>query len=235
MSEKSINLFYKTILKRILDIVCSTIAFFILSPVFIAIGAMVYIKLGHPIIFKQIRPGMNEKLFTMYKFRTMSNQRDINGNYLSDRDRLNSFGEWLRSTSLDELPELFNIIRGEMSLVGPRPQLVKDLVFMTKEQRIRHRVRPGLTGLAQISGRNALEWEEKLQKDQEYIKKQSLGLDLYIIFTTFIKVFQRENITYDGMSTSEDLGDYLLRTGVITENQYKKKVIEANALLQGHT
>lgn len=155
----------------------SLIAIIILSPVLLLIAALVKIKLGSPVIFKQKRPGLNEKIFTLYKFRTMTDARDENGMLLPDNVRLTRFGRMLRSTSLDELPELFNILKGDMSFVGPRPQLVKDLVFMTPQQRKRHSVLPGLTGWAQINGRNGITWEEKLELDLEYIKNISFFKD----------------------------------------------------------
>ncbi|AGI38247.1 sugar transferase [Thermoclostridium stercorarium subsp. stercorarium DSM 8532] len=160
-----------------MDIVMSLIAIIILSPVLLLIAALVKIKLGSPVIFKQKRPGLNEKIFTLYKFRTMTDARDENGMLLPDNVRLTRFGRMLRSTSLDELPELFNILKGDMSFVGPRPQLVKDLVFMTPQQRKRHSVLPGLTGWAQINGRNGITWEEKLELDLEYIKNISFFKD----------------------------------------------------------
>ncbi|AGC67169.1 putative sugar transferase EpsL [Thermoclostridium stercorarium subsp. stercorarium DSM 8532] len=170
-------MFYRKYRKRIMDIVMSLIAIIILSPVLLLIAALVKIKLGSPVIFKQKRPGLNEKIFTLYKFRTMTDARDENGMLLPDNVRLTRFGRMLRSTSLDELPELFNILKGDMSFVGPRPQLVKDLVFMTPQQRKRHSVLPGLTGWAQINGRNGITWEEKLELDLEYIKNISFFKD----------------------------------------------------------
>ena len=161
---------YAKYIKRILDFILSLIALIVLSPVLLVVAILVRIKLGSPIIFKQQRPGKDEKIFTLYKFRTMTDKKDENGNLLPDSERLTKFGKVLRSTSLDELPELVNILKGDMSIVGPRPLLIRDMLFMTDEQRKRHTVRQGLTGLAQINGRNNINWEEKLEYDLQYIK-----------------------------------------------------------------
>ena len=206
-----------------MDFILSLIALIILSPVFLVVALLVRINLGSPVIFKQQRPGLNEKIFTMYKFRTMTDERDENGELLPDAVRLTKFGKFLRSTSLDELPELFNILKGDMSIVGPRPQLVRDMVFMTSEQRQRHNVLPGLTGWAQVNGRNDITWEEKLALDLEYISNITFLGDLKIIFLTVVKVFKRDGITTQGMDTAEDLGDYLLRIGIINEKDYYDK------------
>lgn len=178
---------YAKYIKRILDLI-------VLMPLMIIIGILVRINLGSPIIFKQKRPGKNEKIFTLYKFRTMTDKRDIDGNLLPDEYRLTKFGKFLRSTSLDELPELINIIKGDMAIVGPRPLLVEYLPYYTEEEKHRHDVRPGLTGLAQVNGRNAISWEEKLKYDTEYIKKISFYSDLKIIFKTIKKTIKREDI-----------------------------------------
>lgn len=217
---------YAKYIKRILDLILSLMALIVLMPLMIIIGILVRINLGSPIIFKQKRPGKNEKIFTLYKFRTMIDKRDIDGNLLPDEYRLTKFGKFLRSTSLDELPELINIIKGDMSIVGPRPQLIKDMLFMTKEQRRRHSVRQGLTGLAQISGRNNISWEEKINYDLEYIENISFINDVKIILKTVGKVFKKEDIETEGMETAEDLCDYLLRTGKINREEYKEKIKE---------
>lgn len=154
---------YRKYFKRLFEVICSLLALIVLTPLLLVTAILVRIKLGSPVIFKQKRPGLHEKIFTLYKFRTMTDQKDEQGNLLPDEVRLTKFGKMLRSTSLDELPELWNILKGDMSIVGPRPQLIKDMVFMTDEQRKRHTVRPGLTGLAQVNGRNAITWEAKLQ------------------------------------------------------------------------
>lgn len=186
--------FYEKYIKRIFDIVLSGLALIILSPVIAIVALLVRVKLGSPVIFKQDRPGLNEKIFKMYKFRSMTDVRDENGELLPDEDRLPSFGKKLRSTSLDELPELVNIFKGDMSIVGPRPLSVVYLPYYTEEERIRHTVRPGLTGLAQINGRNAISWEEKFRYDIEYVKNISLGLDISVFFGTIGKVLKREGI-----------------------------------------
>jgi len=193
---------------------------------------LVRIYLGSPVIFKQQRPGLNEKIFTMYKFRTMTDERDENGELLPDSERLTKFGKFLRSTSLDELPELFNILKGDMSIVGPRPQLIKDMVFMTERQRRRHSVLPGLTGWAQVNGRNDISWEEKLLLDLEYIDNINFIRDWKIIFMTATKVFKREGISTEGMDTAEDFGDYLLRENKISEFEYEIRMEKANRILK---
>lgn len=185
---------YAKYIKRTLDLILSLMALIVLMPLMIIIGILVRINLGSPIIFKQKRPGKNEKIFTLYKFRTMTDKRDIDGNLLPDEYRLTKFGKFLRSTSLDELPELINIIKGDMAIVGPRPLLVEYLPYYTEEEKHRHDVRPGLTGLAQVNGRNAISWEEKLKYDTEYIKEISFYSDLKIIFKTIKKTIKREDI-----------------------------------------
>lgn len=211
---------YKRFIKRPLDILLSLAALILLSPVFLITSLMVKVMLGSPIIFKQKRPGLNERIFMMYKFRTMTNARDEKGILLPDSVRLTKFGKILRSTSIDELPELLNILKGDMSIVGPRPQLVRDMVFMSQEQRTRHSVLPGLTGLAQINGRNDISWETKLSFDLEYIKNISFHGDCRIIYQTLKRVVIREGINTSGMDTAEDLGDYLLKINKITYSDY---------------
>lgn len=194
---------YAKYIKRILDFILSLIALIVLSPVLLVVAILVRIKLGSPIIFKQQRPGKDEKIFTLYKFRTMTDKKDENGNLLSDSERLTKFGKVLRSTSLDELPELVNILKGDMSIVGPRPLLVEYLPLYSEEQKHRHDVRPGLTGLAQVSGRNSLSWEEKFNDDLQYIKHITFFEDMKIIFMTVTKVFKREGIAQEGNATME--------------------------------
>ncbi|EOX2955649.1 sugar transferase [Enterococcus hirae] len=186
--------FYQLFGKRILDILLSGIALIVLSPIILIVGFLVRIKLGSPIIFKQERPGKSEKIFSMYKFRTMTDERDHNGEYLPDEIRLTKFGKILRATSLDELPELWNILKGDMSIVGPHPLLVEYLPLYSEKQRKRHNVRPGLTGLAQVNGRNAISWEEKFDLDVYYVDKISFFNDLIIIIQTCKKVIKKENI-----------------------------------------
>lgn len=214
---------YARSIKRKLDILLSGTALVVLSPVMAVTAWQVRKKLGSPVLFTQLRPGKGEKIFKMYKFRTMTDERDAKGNLLPDEQRLTEFGKFLRESSLDELPELFNILKGDMSIVGPRPQLVRDMVFMTKEQRRRHKVAQGLTGLAQVSGRNNISWEEKLTYDQEYVKHITFLGDLKIIFKTIGNVLKKEDINTDGMATAEDFGDYLLRTGQVNQEIYDRK------------
>lgn len=214
---------YAKSIKRELDILLSGTALAVLSPVMLAVALMVRKNLGSPVIFSQLRPGKGEKIFRMYKFRTMTDERDAKGNLLPDEVRLTEFGKFLRDTSLDELPELINILKGDMSIVGPRPQLVRDMVFMTKAQRRRHRVSQGLTGLAQVNGRNNISWEDKLMYDQKYVENITFLGDLRIVIRTVAGVLRREDVNTDGMATAEDLGDYLLRTGKIDKCTYDRK------------
>ena len=195
---------YKKYFKRPLDIICSFLALIILSPVLLITALLVRIKLGSPVIFKQERPGLNEKIFTLYKFRTMTDKRDEEGNLLPDEQRLTKFGKHLRSTSLDELPELWNILKGDMSVVGPRPLLVQYLPLYNEEQRKRHMVRPGLTGLAQVNGQNSITWEEKFYYDTCYAISPTLLGDLLIIFRTILKVFSSDGISSETNVTMED-------------------------------
>lgn len=185
---------YRRYFKRALDVVISLLTIIILSPLMLIVALLVRINLGSPVIFKQKRPGLNEKIFTLYKFRTMTDERDEKGELLPNHLRLTKFGKILRSTSLDELPELINILRGDMSLVGPRPLLIEYLPFYNEKQRQRHSVRPGLTGLAQVNGRNSISWEEKFEYDIKYVENISFLLDLKIILKTFLKVLKREGI-----------------------------------------
>lgn len=194
---KRTTMLYKKYIKRVLDIVFSGTAIIVFSPVMGITAILVKKKLGNPILFKQQRPGKDEKIFTMYKFRTMTDERDETGELLPDSIRLTKFGKMLRSTSLDELPELFNIIMGDMSIVGPRPLLIEYLPYYTEVEKERHSVRPGLTGLAQINGRNYLNWEERFKKDVEYAEKYSFILDTIIILKTFIKIFNSNEIAKD--------------------------------------
>lgn len=222
---------YLKFIKRCLDFALALVATMVLSPlllVMILLGAI--IMKGNP-FFTQLRPGKDEKIFRLIKFRSMTMGKNEYGELLPDEKRLTKYGEFIRSTSLDELPELFNIIKGDMSIVGPRPQLVRDMLFMTSEQRKRHSVRPGLTGLAQSNGRNGLSWENKLALDLEYIEKITFCGDVKIIFDTVICVFKQEGITEEGMVTAADLGDYLLSIGSIDNETYEKGMEEAQKLL----
>ena len=195
---------YKNFIKRILDIILSLLALVILSPLLILTAFLIHIKLGSPVFFKQLRPGKNEKIFGILKFRTMTDAKDENGNLLPDEIRLTRFGQFLRSTSIDELPELLNILKGDMSIVGPRPLLVQYLERYTEEQKHRHDVRPGLTGLAQVNGRNVITWEEKFCYDLEYVKNITFFGDCKIIFQTVMKVFGREGISSATSVTMEE-------------------------------
>lgn len=189
--------FYKNYVKRPMDFMLAFIAIIILSPVLLIVAMLVRLKLGSPILFKQERPGLNEKIFTMYKFRTMTDERDENGELLPNEKRHTRYGKFLRSTSLDELPELFNILKGDMSFIGPRPLLVEYLPLYNSFQKRRHEVRPGLSGLAQVNGRNALTWEEKFKLDVQYVDNVTFINDIKIILLTFKSVFVREGINFD--------------------------------------
>lgn len=231
--------FYEKYGKRILDIACATAAIVVFSPLYLDVAALVKLKLGSPVLFTQDRPGLigkdgKETVFKMYKFRTMTDERDENGELLTDDVRLTKFGKWLRNTSLDELPEAFNILNGTMSVIGPRPQLVRDMTFMTKEQRARHTAKPGLSGLAQVNGRNGISWEEKLEWDRKYIQNVSFAGDVKIIVDTVKKAFiKQEGITQEDMATAEDFGDWLLRTEKVAEVEYEAKQKQAKSILNG--
>lgn len=198
--------FYADYIKRVLDVTISGVTLIIVSPLFLILYILVTFKLGRPAIFSQERPGLNGKIFKLYKFRTMTNETDSNGNLLPDKMRLTKFGQALRSTSLDELPELYNIWKGDMSLVGPRPLLVKYLPYYTKEENQRHLVRPGLTGYAQIHGRNTCIWEERFMYDLEYVKKVSFIFDLKIIIGTIKSVISKKDIVAPGVL--DDFDEY---------------------------
>lgn len=231
--------FYEKYGKRILDIACATAAIVVFSPLYLGVAALVKLKLGSPVLFTQDRPGLigkdgKETVFKMYKFRTMTDERDENGELLPDDVRLTKFGKWLRNTSLDELPEAFNILNGTMSVIGPRPQLVRDMTFMTKEQRARHTAKPGLSGLAQVNGRNGISWEEKLDWDRKYIQNVSFAGDVKIIVDTVKKAFiKQEGITQEDMATAEDFGDYLLRMGKVSSKEYIMNQNKAKMILNG--
>lgn len=231
--------FYEKYVKRVIDITCATGAIIVFSPLYLGVALLVRTKLGSPVLFTQDRPGLigpdgKETVFKMYKFRSMTDERDENGELLPDDVRLTKFGKWLRNTSLDELPEAFNILNGTMSVIGPRPQLVRDMVFMTDEQRMRHTAKPGLSGLAQVNGRNAISWEDKINWDLKYIEKVSFLEDLKIILSTVKKAFiKQEGITQDDMATAEDFGDYLLRTEKVDKENYNKKQLQATMILSG--
>ena len=234
--------FYELYIKRLIDIVCSLAAIIVFSWLYIIVTVLVRVKLGSPVLFKQPRPGKidpktgREKMFYMYKFRSMSDDRDENGNLLPDDVRLGKFGKALRATSLDELPEAFNILKGDMSIIGPRPQLVRDMVFMTDEQRKRHTAKPGLSGLAQTRGRNALSWDGKLATDLEYIENITFLGDVKIIIDTVKQVFFKEKgiegSDIDEVDITDDFGDYLLKAGRVSKEEYDQKQAEARELLR---
>lgn len=207
---------YRKYIKRLLDIVISFCSLVILSPIILIVAILVRVKLGSPVIFKQDRPGKDGKIFKLYKFRSMSDKKDENGKLLPDKDRLTKFGKILRATSLDELPELVNILKGEMSLIGPRPLAVAYLPYYNEEEKHRHDVRPGLTGLAQINGRNALNWEERFSYDIEYVNNITFINDLKILFKTFYKVIKKDGVVTRGTGKTIDF------------DEYRKKQLEEN-------
>lgn len=208
---------YRKYFKRPFDFICSLLALVVLSPVLLIIALLVRIKLGSPVIFKQKRPGLNEKIFTLYKFRTMTDKKDEHGNLLPDEIRLTKFGKMLRSTSLDELPELWNILKGDMSVVGPRPLAVQYLPYYTDEERKRHSVRPGLTGLAQVNGRNAISWEERFSYDLQYIKNICLLIDIKVIIGSMLVVISQKDIE---QGVNRPLSLHIIRKGQnILENE----------------
>ncbi len=222
---------YAKYIKRPLDFCLSLCAIIVLSPVLLVLTVLVAVKMkGNP-FFTQLRPGKDEKIFKLIKFRSMTCETDENGKLLPDDVRLTKYGKLLRETSLDELPELFNILKGDMAVIGPRPQLVRDMVFMTEKQRARHSVRPGLSGLAQVNGRNAIMWENKLAYDLKYIENITFWGDIKIIFQTIFKVLKHEDISEEGMETAEDFGDYLLRVGKVSQEEYDAKQEESSKLL----
>ena len=194
---------YRKFFKRFLDIICSLGFIICFWWLYILVAVLVKKKLGSPVIFKQERPGLNEKIFTMYKFRSMTDTKDKNGNLLSDAERLPRFGQILRSTSLDEIPEFINVLKGDMSLIGPRPLLVEYLERYDAEQKRRHDVRPGITGWAQVNGRNAISWEQKFKYDVEYVDNVNFLLDIKIVFLTIKKIFIKEGISQEGNATME--------------------------------
>ncbi|MBE6655676.1 MAG: sugar transferase [Ruminococcaceae bacterium] len=229
---------YARFLKRLFDFFISLTALSVLSPLLVLLAIVGAVAMrGNP-FFTQLRPGRiskktgKEKIFKLIKFRTMSNKKDKDGNLLPDAVRLNKYGKLLRSTSLDELPELLNILVGHMAIVGPRPQLVRDMTFMTPEQRRRHSVRPGLTGLAQVNGRNNITWEEKFEYDLKYIEKITLFIDIKILFATVGKVLKRSDTVREGTDSDMDFGDWLMQEGKVNEETYNEKQKEARELLE---
>ena len=230
---------YAKFFKRAIDLVLSFLALIILSPLLLILTVVGAIVMKGDPFFVQKRPGMidkktgKERIFSLIKFRTMTNEKDKDGNLLPDEKRLVSYGKFLRSTSLDELPSLINIFMGQLSIVGPRPQLVRDMVFMSEKQRTRHSVRPGLTGLAQINGRNNITWEQKLEYDLQYIDKGITFIgDVKIILKTVVKVFKRSDIVREGTVSDIDFGGWVLKKGKINIMQYESKQLEAKELLK---
>lgn len=194
---------YRNFFKPLVDFMIALFLIVLLLPIYLVVALLVYLKMGRPIFFRQARPGKDEKIFYIYKFRTMSDERDSDGNLLPDEERLHSLGKFIRSTSLDELPQLFNVLKGEMSFIGPRPLLVEYLKVYSEEQKKRHRVKPGISGWAQVNGRNAISWEQKFQYDVEYVENISFLFDCKIIFLTLKKVFVREGISANNHATVE--------------------------------
>lgn len=222
---------YAKFLKRVIDFVLSLCALIALSPVLLILAVVGAVKMkGNP-FFTQLRPGKDEKIFKMIKFRSMTCETDEDGDPLPDEQRLTEYGKFLRSTSLDELPELINILIGDMSIVGPRPQLVRDMVFMTPQQRKRHSVRPGLTGLAQANGRNNISWEKKFEYDLDYIENITFLGDVKIILQTVMKVLKRSDVVREGTASDMDLGDYLLEKGEVRKEDYDRKQAQAKELM----
>ena len=223
---------YAKFLKRVIDFVLALCALIVLSPVLLILTVLGAVKMkGNP-FFTQQRPGKDEKIFKLIKFRSMTCETDEEGNLLPDAQRMTRYGQLLRASSLDELPELLNILKGDMALVGPRPQLVRDMVFMTEDQRRRHSIRPGLTGLAQVSGRNNITWEQKLQYDLTYLDSGiTLFGDIKILFMTVFKVFKREDIVREGTVSDMDFGDWLLQKGDVTKEEYDLRQEEAKKLM----
>ncbi|WP_286334752.1 sugar transferase [Bacteroides caecimuris] len=231
---------YEKYVKRLLDIMCSLLVIIVFSWLYFLIAILVKVKMGSPVVFKQPRPGLidtrtgKERIFNMYKFRTMSDKRDEQGNLLPDEVRLGKFGKALRESSLDELLETFNILKGDMSIIGPRPQLVRDMVFMSDKQRMRHTAKPGLSGLAQVMGRNSISWEDKIEWDLKYIEKVSFLGDMKILFQTMLAVFKRSGITDGENATALDYGDALLNAGKVSRPQYDALQGYAENLIATH-
>lgn len=228
--------FYEKYIKRLLDIICSLLAIVVFCWLYAIIAVIVRVKMGSPVLFKQPRPGLvkngKETIFDMYKFRTMTDERDEKGELLPDDKRLPAFGAWLRRTSLDELPEVFCILKGDMSVIGPRPQLVRDMVFMSDAQRMRHTAKPGLSGLAQTKGRNAISWEDKLNWDLKYIENVTFWGDLKLVLATVkTALIKAEGITDGENATALDFGDALLKAGKVSQSKYDALQARARNIL----
>ncbi len=224
---------YEKAIKRVMDFLLALAALIVLSPLILVLIIVGSVQMKGKVFFVQPRPGKNERIFKLIKFSSMTQEKDAHGNLLPDEKRLTKYGKFLRATSLDELPELINILKGDMSVVGPRPQLVRDMVFMTPEQRRRHSVMPGLTGLAQVNGRNNISWEKKFEYDLEYIDSGiTLVKDIKIVLQTVGKVFARDDVVREGTVSDLDFGDYLLEKGEITQEKYNLCQQEAKELLE---
>ena len=234
--------FYEKYVKRALDIICSLLAIVAFWWMYLLIAVLVRMKMGAPVLFRQPRPGMidpitgRERIFDMLKFRTMTDARDENDCLLPDEQRLSKFGKMLRTTSLDELPEVLNILKGDMSVIGPRPQLVRDMVFMSEKQRMRHTAKPGLSGLAQVMGRNAITWEEKFAWDMKYIEKVSFTNDLKIVWWTIRKAFfpGKQMDQKKETEVAPDFGDYMLQNGQVSKERYEVLMAYAETLVEEH-
>ena len=236
MEEKKVKkqrrTIYEVVFKRFFDFVLSLLAIIILSPVFLIVWICSKISIGGKAIFAQYRPGKDGKIFKVYKFRSMTNKTDENGDLLPDAQRITRFGKIIRKLSLDELPQLFNILKGDMSIVGPRPRMVEECVFLSETEQDRFKVRPGITGWAQVNGRNNITFDKVIQFDKEYVQKISLWFDIKIIFKTVGCVFKRKGINKEGTVSNEFHGDYLLRTGQISQEYYNEKISTAKILIK---
>lgn len=222
---------YTLFFKRFFDILLSGLALIILSPVMLIVAIISRIKIGKGVIFCQYRPGKNGKIFKLYKFRSMTNKKDADGNLLPDKDRMTWWGTVLRKSSLDELPQLWNIFKGDMSIVGPRPRMMEECVFLDESQMDRFKVRPGITGWAQVNGRNSITLDKVVQFDKQYVEKVSIWFDIKIIFKTVICIFKRKDINKEGTVSNEFHGDYLLRTGQIDQQYYNEKIALAKQMI----
>ena len=232
MKNKKRKSLYTCFFKRFFDFTLSLLGIIILSPVFLIVWICSKISIGGKAIFAQYRPGKDGKIFKLYKFRSMTNKTDENGDLLPDAQRITRFGKIIRKLSLDELPQLFNILKGDMSIVGPRPRMVEECVFLDETQQDRFKVRPGITGWAQVNGRNSITFDKVVQFDKEYVEKISFWFDIKILFKTVIYVFQRKGINKEGTVSNEFHGDYLLRIGQIDENYYKEKISKAKQMIE---
>lgn len=231
IEKKKRRTLYELFFKRFFDFVLSLIALIVLSPVFLIVWICSKISIGGKAIFAQYRPGKDGKIFKLYKFRSMTNKTDANGDLLPDAQRITKFGKIIRKLSLDELPQLVNILKGDMSIVGPRPRMVEECVFLGDNEQHRFKVRPGITGWAQVNGRNTITFDKVVQFDKEYVERVSLWFDIKILFKTIGYVFKRKGINKEGTVSNEFHGDYLLRTGQITQEYYNEKISKAKQMI----